>query len=83
MFLRVIGWWQLNRMHHWAYSAITVRRRRKNLGLMGSGTTTRTIPDGQKRQLIFDQMAKDPSRNRGPAMVKEAIAKDEGIHLTR
>jgi len=36
-----------------------------------------------KRQLVLDQMAQDPTSGRGPRTIKEGIAFDTGIHLTR
>ena len=44
---------------------------------------TAELPDDQKRQLILDQMAKDPAGGCGPSLIKEAIAHETGIHLTR
>ncbi|KAI0719352.1 hypothetical protein C8T65DRAFT_693334 [Cerioporus squamosus] len=61
----------------------TITRRRKLLGLKGSGATTQTLPETEKRQLILDQMAKHPSRGLGPRRMKEAIALDSGVQLTR
>jgi hypothetical protein len=64
-------------------SAITIKRRRKAYGLMASGATTRSLPAAVKEQLIFDQLANDPLSRLGPRSVKEHIALDSGIHLTR
>ncbi|OSD05401.1 hypothetical protein PYCCODRAFT_1443303 [Trametes coccinea BRFM310] len=64
-------------------SASTVTRRRKALSLKGSGSMTRELPDSEKRQLVLDQMAKHPARGMGPRRMKEVIAADTGIHLTR
>lgn len=67
------------------FSSATVARRFSALGLKGSGKTTKLLPDNVKRQLVADQLEKDPLNQRGPKVVKERIARDtpEGIHLTR
>ena len=64
-------------------SDTTVNRRRAALGLTASGATTRSLPDTVKRQLVLDQMMKDPTRQRGPNVVTQAIAVETGVHLTR
>jgi len=64
-------------------SAATVTRRRRFLGLHGSRTTSRTLPVTTKRQLILDQMAKDPTRRQGPDSIKERIAFEQGVHISR
>jgi hypothetical protein len=61
----------------------TVARRLRQYGLKGSGKTTREMPEVDRRQLVVDQMSKDPKAQRGPRLVKEGIAFDTGIHLTR
>lgn len=53
------------------------------LQLHGSRTTSHTLADTVKRQLVLDQMAKDPGRRQGPDLIKEGIAFDRGIHLSR
>jgi hypothetical protein len=53
-----------------------------NLELKGSSTTTKSIPDVIKRQLILDQMAKDPIGMQGPHTVKEGIAYDTRENIT-
>ncbi|KAK7690805.1 hypothetical protein QCA50_005905 [Cerrena zonata] len=69
--------------HDIKMSQRTVARRLKDLGLKGSGATTREMPLPQKRQLVLDQLAVDPSSRRGPRMIKEYITHDTGLHLTR
>jgi hypothetical protein len=44
---------------------------------------TRKLSGPVKTQLVLKQMAKDPSGRVGPSLVKEGIAMDMGIHLTR
>ena len=65
------------------YRTASITRRRKLLGLKGSGATTKSLPDTQKRQLIMDQMSKHPTSGLGPRRMQEAIAGDTGIQLTR
>ncbi|TFK78072.1 hypothetical protein K466DRAFT_507789, partial [Polyporus arcularius HHB13444] len=69
--------------HGISIGTATITRRRKLLGLKGSGATTRALPETEKRQLILDQMAKHPTRGLGPRRMKEAIALDSGVQLTR
>ncbi|KIJ62120.1 hypothetical protein HYDPIDRAFT_114964 [Hydnomerulius pinastri MD-312] len=64
-------------------SESSVARRRRTLGLYASGITTRQLPETVKRQLILTQMSKDPGKKLGPRMIKQLIAKETGIHLTR
>ncbi|KAG6372147.1 hypothetical protein JVT61DRAFT_8557 [Boletus reticuloceps] len=64
-------------------SEATVTRRRKLLGLHGSRTTSCTLPVTIKRQLVLDQMAKDPARRQGPDLIKEGIAFACGVHISR
>jgi hypothetical protein len=61
----------------------TVIRRRRELGLKCSGALTKELPEDFKRQLVLDQMRKDPSGAKGPRSVKLGIYKDTGIQLTR
>ncbi|TFK51655.1 hypothetical protein OE88DRAFT_1628795 [Heliocybe sulcata] len=61
----------------------TVDRRRKAFGLFSSGLQTKLLHESERRQLIVDQMAKDPTSRQGPMTVKEGVAYDNGIHLTR
>lgn len=61
----------------------SVAKRLKALGLTGSGATTKRLPADVKRQLILDQMAQDPAGRQGPSTIKEAVAWNTGIHLTR
>ncbi|KAH7902877.1 hypothetical protein BJ138DRAFT_976169, partial [Hygrophoropsis aurantiaca] len=69
--------------HKIVMSEATVARRKKKLGLNGSRLTTSALPESTKRQLVLDQLAKDPLNRRGPRLVKEAIAATSGQHLTR
>ncbi|KAF8168900.1 hypothetical protein BJ912DRAFT_862426, partial [Pholiota molesta] len=64
-------------------SKSTVKRRRKQLGLKGSGATTREMPHLEKLALILHEMDLDPSRGHGLDNIRARIAFDFGIHLTR
>ncbi|KAF8461775.1 hypothetical protein DFH94DRAFT_687610 [Russula ochroleuca] len=64
-------------------SEATISRRRKELGLLGSGTATRKTPVTAKRQMVLDQMAKDPTSRQGPKTIQKGILFDTGICLTR
>lgn len=65
-------------------SDTTVKRRRKELGLMGSrGSTSQALPHAVKEQLVVDQMNKDPAKRRGVNTVWQKIAFDEEVHLTK
>jgi hypothetical protein len=63
-------------------SAATITRRKQKLGLKGSSVTTKSIPDIVKRQMVLDQMAKDPTRMQGPHTVKKGIAYNTGEQIT-
>lgn len=64
-------------------SESSVARRRRALGLYASGVTTRQLPETVKRQLVLTQMSRDPEKKLGPRMIKQLIARETGIHLTR
>ena len=64
-------------------SEATITRRCKSLGLFGSGTATRQMPDLVKCQLVLDQMGKNPMSRRGPKTAQEGILFDTGISLAR
>jgi hypothetical protein len=65
------------------HSDTTVKRRRKELGLTGSGPTTRSIPYSVKEQLVVDQMNKDPAKRHGVRTIQQKVAFHEETHLTR
>ncbi|TFK58765.1 hypothetical protein BDN72DRAFT_966259 [Pluteus cervinus] len=69
--------------HDIQMSQASVARRLKDLELYAAGITTRRLPESTKRQLVLDQLGKDPVSSRGPKAVKEAITRNTGIHLTR
>ncbi|KAF8967506.1 hypothetical protein BDZ97DRAFT_525196 [Flammula alnicola] len=69
--------------HGLTLSESSISRRKRKLGLRGSHITTLELSDDLKRQLILDQMAKDPAGKLGPRIVKQAIFEETGIQLTR
>lgn len=54
-------------------SASTIKRRKRDLGILGPRQAARQLPKGQQRQMVLDQMADDPRRNRGPRTVQEGV----------
>ena len=66
-----------------ALSQATVARRCDDLGLHGSGKTTRQMSETDRRQLVLDQMSQDPTGHRGPVLTREAIIFHTGVRLTR
>ncbi|KAL0577351.1 hypothetical protein V5O48_004634 [Marasmius crinis-equi] len=64
-------------------SESSITRRKAIFGIQGSGAATKALGDTEKRQIVLDQMAKDPSRMQGPCTIKEGIAAEQEIHLTR
>ena len=83
IFMPIFEYRHVNLIFFNSCSERTVARRLKDLGLKGSGATTRDMPLSQKRQLVLDQLANDPSSQKGPRMIKELITHDTGVHLTR
>ncbi|KAH7904483.1 hypothetical protein BJ138DRAFT_1019103 [Hygrophoropsis aurantiaca] len=69
--------------HGITMSPATVARRNKLLDLKGSSATTRSLPTTVKRQLVLDQLEKDPLNRQGPRTVREGIATATGQILTR
>jgi hypothetical protein len=41
------------------------------------------MSDLDKRQLVLNEMAKDPNGKRGPRTIKEILALEQSVHLTR
>ena len=69
--------------HVFDFNAESVKRRRKALGLTGSGVTTHSIAPAVAEQLVLDAMASDPPRRQGVHIIQHKIAYQEGTHLTR
>lgn len=53
------------------------------MGLQASGATTASMSEVDKRQLVSDQLSKDPSGRLGFRTVTENIAFDTGTLLTQ
>jgi hypothetical protein len=64
-------------------SASSVKRRRRELGLKGSGATAKTIPHTEAEQLVLNQLGEDPASNHGVQTIQSKIAFNTGIHLRR
>ncbi|KAF8425816.1 hypothetical protein L210DRAFT_3421016 [Boletus edulis BED1] len=69
--------------HGVCMSEAAVTRRRKSLGLHGSRTISHALSANVKRQLVLDQTAKDPARHQGPDLIKEGVAFDRGVRISR
>ncbi|KAJ3871314.1 hypothetical protein F5051DRAFT_463809 [Lentinula edodes] len=69
--------------HNISLSASSVTRHKRHWGIKGSRGTTQTMPDLDKRQFVLDEMAQDPNRKRGPRTIKERLALEHNVHLTR
>ncbi|KAJ3994232.1 hypothetical protein F5050DRAFT_1800803 [Lentinula boryana] len=61
----------------------SVTRRKKHWSIQGSSATTQSMPDLDKRQLVLDEMANDPNGKRGLRVIKEILALQHNVHLTR
>ena len=55
----------------------------KKFGLHASKLMTQCLPDTEKRQYVLDQMTKDLTSKQGPCTIKEGIAHEYCMHLTR
>jgi len=64
-------------------SVSTVKRRRKEIGLHGSGATMKTIDPSEAEQLVVKALDKDPAKRSGVRTIHQKVAFDDGIHLTR
>lgn len=64
-------------------SASSVKRRRKELYLQGSGSTSKSIPVDQARQLVINAMDVDRARRTGVKGIQHKIAFDTATHLRR
>jgi hypothetical protein len=64
-------------------SDTSVKRRRRDLGLKGSGSTAKSMPTIEAEQHVLDEMSKDPALNHGVQTIQNGIAFHKGIHLPR
>jgi hypothetical protein len=61
----------------------SLKRRKKALGLTGSRTTSRIIPEQEQERLVLNAMSEDLGRKMGPRMLCAKLALKEGVHLRR
>lgn len=66
-----------------ACSETTIGRALSAWGLKAAGATAKDVAPEDVRQLVIDEMAKDPNQRRGPRTIKEGIQLDTGVHLPR
>ncbi|KIJ30748.1 hypothetical protein M422DRAFT_267689 [Sphaerobolus stellatus SS14] len=66
----------------WAEHSIQMRCK-KDYKILDSHTTTATLPETVKRQLVLDELERDPGRRQGPPLIKEGIWMRTGLDLTR
>ena len=64
-------------------SPSTVKRRRKELGLVGSGIIAKTLPYAAAEQMVISQMDKDPRKRQGVKTIQNKVAFHDGIHIKR
>ena len=64
-------------------SISTIKRRRSQLGLIGSRSKKSNLTDKRKEQIVLDQMDKDQAKGQGVRTMKARIAFDQGIHIPR
>ena len=64
-------------------SASSVKRRRRELDLQGSGSASKSMPVDQARQLVINAMDVDHARRTGVKGIQHKIAFDTATHLTR
>ena len=91
---KIVGWpWNQNEVcaqhdqYQWKTYHIgsdsTVKQHWKELYLMGSGPTTQLLPYTTKKQLVLNQMNKDPVKQHGVHTIQHKIAFHEKIYLTK
>ncbi|KIJ36436.1 hypothetical protein M422DRAFT_179437 [Sphaerobolus stellatus SS14] len=73
----------LKTAHNITMSPTTVARHLRRFNLRSSALTTRTLPESVRRQLILDELDKDPRSQKGPATIKDSIREATGTHLSR
>lgn len=69
--------------HNISMSATTVKRRRKELGLCGSGATMRSMSRSEAQQVVLSQLDQDPAQRHGVRNIHGRIAFVRKVHLTR
>ncbi|KAK2459393.1 hypothetical protein APHAL10511_008591 [Amanita phalloides] len=61
----------------------SVKKRRKQLGLVASRKTMKMLDPIEAEQIVLDQMDDDPARHQGPRTIRHKIAMRTGKHLPR
>lgn len=61
----------------------TVKKRRLQLGLVGSRSNMKKISEKEAEQLVLDQMDEDPNRALGVRNIQHKIAMSSGQHIKR
>lgn len=61
----------------------TVKKRRQELGLVGSRKKMKMLDPKEAEQLVLDQMDLDPAQHQGPRVIRHKLAGRTGNHLTR
>lgn len=64
-------------------SNTTVKRRRKALGLFGSGAMAKVLPPNQVEQLVLAQLDRDPNKKAGISTIQHKIAFENSVHIRR
>ncbi|KAF7986909.1 hypothetical protein HWV62_12687 [Athelia sp. TMB] len=81
--MRYVTCWSLQPSTLIRKSESSVKRRRKELGLLGSGPTTRALPHAVKEQMVVDQLNRDPAKRHGVRTIMQKVAFNEHTHLTK
>ncbi|THG92517.1 hypothetical protein EW026_g8404 [Hermanssonia centrifuga] len=73
----------LHTEHGLQMSDTTVKRRRRELGLVGSKVNAREIPLQQAEQLVLQQLDQDPAKHHGVCTIQAKVAFNSGVHIAR
>jgi hypothetical protein len=76
-------WWTIGLPWSCIYSAATVKRRRKALGLKGSRAKEKSMPLTECEGLVLQQLDQDPSNRQGVRTIMHKVAHNSGVHLSR
>jgi hypothetical protein len=64
-------------------SSSTIKRRRKALGLKGSGSTRKEMTFGHIEQLVLDHVGEDLAKHHGVRTIQSKIAQEHMVHVPR
>ncbi|KAF8952860.1 hypothetical protein BDZ97DRAFT_1909005 [Flammula alnicola] len=64
-------------------SVSCIKRRRNDLRLYGPRSKLQQLTDKEKEQVVLQQLDKDPAKGQGLSTIKNHIAHDQGIQLSR